>query len=100
MAQLGFLRKNVFRAFFIVALGLILVVVNALIFYRSDLLLQLPGLLVGILEISLGTRWLGKSLLVLSITGGDASTMLLKGPRTPYCFPPRGSKGSQERTHT
>ena len=69
MAQLGFLRKNVFRAFFIVALGLILVVVNALIFYRSDVLLQLPGLLVGSLEIALGTRWLGKSLLVLSRTG-------------------------------
>jgi len=68
MAQLGFLRKNVFRAFFLVAFGLILIVANALIFYRSDVLLQLPGLLAGILEIVLGTRWLGKSLLVLSRT--------------------------------
>ena len=68
MAQLGFLRKNVFRAFFLIGFGLILIVANALIFYRSDVLLQLPGFLVGMVEIILGTRWLGKSLLVLSRT--------------------------------
>jgi len=66
MAQLGFLRKNVSKAFFLVVLGLIVIIANALIFYRSDVLLQLPGLLIGVVEIVLGTRWLGKSLLVLS----------------------------------
>jgi len=66
IAQLGFLRKNLFRAFFLIALGLITMTADATIFFRSDPLFPFSGLLLGIVVVILGTNWLGKTLLQLS----------------------------------
>jgi len=66
IAQLGFLRKNTFRALFLVALGLITMTADATIFSRSDPLFPFSGLLGGIVIVILGTNWLAKTLLELS----------------------------------
>jgi len=68
IAQLGFLRKNLFRALFLIALGLITMTADATIFFRSDPLFPFSGLLLGIVVVILGTNWLGKTLLQLSRT--------------------------------
>ena len=68
IAQLGFLRKNLFRAFFLIALGLITMTADATIFFRSDPLFPFSGLLIGIVVVILGTNWLGKTLLEISRT--------------------------------
>src|SRR6267143_2012412 len=66
IAQLGFRRKNTFRALFLVALGLITMTADATIFSRSDPLFPFSGLLGGIVIVILGTNWLAKTLLELS----------------------------------
>ncbi len=68
IAQLGFLRKNVFRALFLIALGLITMTADATFFFRSDPLFPFSGLLAGIVVVILGTYWLGKTLLAFSKT--------------------------------
>jgi hypothetical protein len=68
MAQLGFIRKNVFKAFFIIALGMITMTADATIVFRSDLLFPFSGLLAGIVVVILGVHWMGKTLLALSKT--------------------------------
>jgi hypothetical protein len=68
MAQLGFLRRNVFKAFFINVLGLITMTADATIFFRSDLPFPFSGLLAGIVVVILGVHWMGKTLLALSKT--------------------------------
>jgi predicted ester cyclase len=68
MAQLGFLRKNTFRALYLVAFGLVTMTADATILSRSDPLFPFSGLLGGIVIVILGTNWLAKTLLELSRT--------------------------------
>lgn len=68
MAQLGFIRRNVFKAFFIIALGLITMTADATVFFGSDLLFPFSGLLAGIVVVILGVHWMGKTLLALGKT--------------------------------
>ena len=66
IAQLGFLRKNTFRAILLIAVGLIIMTADATIFFRYDPLFPFSGLLLGIVEVIWGTRWIGKTLLAFS----------------------------------
>jgi len=65
IAQLGFLRKNVFKAILLIALGLITMSADATTFFRWDPLFPFSGLLVGIVVVILGTHWMAKNLLAL-----------------------------------
>ena len=66
VAQLGFLRKNVFKAFAYIFLGLALMIVNATVMFISDPVLQFISLIAGAFVVIIsGALWMGRTLLEL-----------------------------------
>jgi predicted ester cyclase len=67
-AQLGFLRKNVFKAILLIAAGVITMIIDGVSFFRWDPLFPFSGMLVGIVGITSGTHWMAKTLLAFAKT--------------------------------